>query len=219
MSAAPFISAFRQALSEAWASGAGAFLPLGFFIGTSILVPFTLGSESDILSGIGPGVLWLALALASFVTLERMFQADLQDGAMDLWVQEDVSVSLIALTKTLAHWLVSGLPLVLFTPLLALMLEVPDDQVLPAMVAYAIGGLSFFLWGGVAAALAASIARAGLLIALLALPFYFPTLIFGTLALQTGLTTTPGLLLFASGLFALGVAPAAMGAALRLATD
>lgn len=216
---APLSSAFRQALSEAWANGAGAFLPLGFFAGTAVLVPFTLGSETEILSRIGPGVLWLALALASFVTLERVFQADLQDGALDLWVQEDASISLIALSKTLSHWIISGLPLVLLSPLLGLMLEVPAGQTLPAMIAYGLGGLTFFLWGGVAAALAASVARGGLLIALLALPFYLPTVIFGTLALQDGLTTTPGLLLGASALFALGVAPAAMGAALRLAAD
>ncbi|MEO1643224.1 MAG: heme exporter protein CcmB [Pseudomonadota bacterium] len=219
MNPSPLISAFRQALSEAWASGAGAFLPLGFFAGTAVLVPFTLGSETEILSRIGPGILWLALALASFVTLERVFQADLQDGALDLWAQEDTSISLIALSKTLAHWLISGLPLVLLTPLLGLMLEVSVEKTLIAMAAYGIGGLSFFLWGGVAAALSASVARGGLLIALIALPFYFPTLIFGTLALHDGFSTTPGLLLAASGLFALGVAPPAMGAALRLATD
>ena len=218
-SASPLSSAFRQAFSEAWASGAGALLPLGFFAGTAVLVPFTLGSETEILARIGPGILWLALALASFVTLERVFQADLQDGALDLWVQEEASISLIALSKALAHWLVSGLPLVLLSPLLGLMLEVPADQTLPAMIAYGLGGLTFFLWGGVAAALSASVARGGLLIALIALPFYLPTVIFGTLALQDGLDSTPGLLLAASGLFALGVAPAAMGAALRLAAD
>lgn len=216
---APLSSAFRQAFSEAWASGAGALLPLGFFAGTAVLVPFTLGSETEILARIGPGILWLALALASFVTLERVFQADLQDGALDLWVQEEASISLIALSKALAHWLVSGLPLVLLSPLLGLMLEVPADQTLPAMIAYGLGGLTFFLWGGVAAALSASVARGGLLIALIALPFYLPTVIFGTLTLQDGLDSTPGLLLAASGLFALGVAPAAMGAALRLAAD
>ena len=216
---APLISAFRQALSEAWANGAGAFLPASFFAGAAILVPFTMGAEIEVLSRIGPDVLWLSLALASFVTLERIFQADLQDGALDLWAQEATPISLIALTKTLAHWLISGLPLDLLTPVLGLMLTVPAEKTLPAMIAYGLGGLTFFLWGGVAAALSASIARGGLLIALLALPFYFPTLIFGALALQGGLTATPGLLLIASTLFALGVAPLAMGAALRLATD
>lgn len=219
MTGAPLITAFRQALSEAWASGAGLILPLGFFAGTAVLVPFSVGSESELLARIGPGILWLALALASFVTLERIFQADLIDGALDLWVQEDTSISMIAAMKTLAHWIVSGLPLVLLTPLLALTLQVPPEQTLPAMLAYGLGGLTFFLWGGVAAALAASVARAGLLIALIALPFYLPTVIFGTLALQEGLGGTSILFLSASTLFALGVAPAAMGAALRLAAD
>ncbi len=219
MSPAPLLAAFRQAFSEAWASGAGLLLPLGFFAGTAVLVPFSVGSESDLLARIGPGILWLALALASFVTLERIFQADLQDGALDLWVQEETSISTIAGVKTLAHWLVSGLPLVLLTPLLALTLQVPPTQTLPAMAAYGLGGLTFFLWGGVAAALSASVARAGLLIALIALPFYMPTIIFGTLALDEGLNGTSILFLSASTLFALGVAPAAMGAALRLAAD
>ncbi len=215
----PLLSAFRQALSEAWAGGAGVLLPFGFFAGTAVLVPFTMGSDPDLLAKIGPGVLWLALALASLVTLERVFQADLQDGALDLWVQEDGSISQIAAVKTLAHWLISGLPLVLLTPLLGMMLQVPATQTVPAMVAYALGGLTFFLWGGVAAALSASVARGGLLIALIALPFYLPTVIFGTLALDEGLGGTSILFLAASTLFALGVAPAAMGAALRLAAD
>ncbi len=219
MTPRPLISAFRQALSEAWSSGAGLLLPLGFFAGTAVMVPFSVGSESLLLAKIGPGVLWLALALASFVTLERIFQADLQDGALDLWIQDGTSISLVAAVKTLGHWIVSGLPLVLLTPLLAMMLQVPPEQTLPAMAAYGLGGLTFFLWGGVAAALAASVARAGLLIALIALPFYLPTVIFGTMALEEGLGGTSILFLGASTLFALGVAPAAMGAALRLAAD
>jgi heme exporter protein B len=218
-SPSPVFSAFRQALTEAWAGGAGALLPLGFFAGTAVLVPFSVGSEPDLLAQIGPGILWLALALASLVTLERVFQADLQDGALDLWVQEDASISMVAAAKVLAHWLVSGLPLVILTPVFALMLQVPAEQTLPAMIAYALGGLAFFLWGGVAAALSASVARGGLLIALIALPFYLPSIIFGTLALKEGLDGTAILFLSASTLFALGVAPAAMGAALRLAAD
>jgi len=215
----PLYAACRQALAEAWASGAGLVLPLGFFIGATMLVPFTVGSETETLSRLGPGLLWLALALSSFVTLERVFQADLQEGALELWVQESTPVSFIALVKTISHWLVSGLPLVLVTPLLALMLQIPAERILPAMITYMLGGLTFFLWGGVAAALAASIARGGLLIALIALPFYLPTLIFGSLCLQAGLSDPSFLFLIAVMLFSLGVTPPAMGAALRLAVD
>lgn len=215
----PLFSAFRQALVEAWAGGSGILLPFGFFAGTAMLVPFTLGSDADLLANVGPGVLWLALALASMVTLERLFQADLQDGALDLWAQEETPLSLLAVAKMLAHWIVSGLPLVLFAPVLGLMLQMPPAQFGVMMLVYGLGGLSFFLWGGVAAALAASVSRGGLLIALIAIPFYLPTLIFGTLTLQEGLDGSSLLFLLASSVFALGVAPAAMGAALRLAAD
>ena len=219
MTPSPLWQAFRSALTEAWAGGAGALLPLGFFAGTCLLVPFSVGSEAETLSAIGPGILWLALALASLVTLERVFQADVQDGALDLWVQLDQSISLIAAIKTLAHWSVSGLPLVLLTPLFAMILQVPADTMGSAMLVYSLGGISFFMWGGVAAALSASVARGGLLIALLALPFYLPAIIFGSLSMQEGLGGTSILFLAATSLFSLGVAPAAMGAALRLAAD
>lgn len=184
-----------------------------------MLVPLTLGDEAETLAKIGPGVLWLALALASLVTLERVFQADLQDGALDLWAQEETSISLIALTKTMAHWFISGAPLVLMSPVLGRLLGVPFEQMVPAMLAYGMGGLTFFLWGGVAAALAAGVARAGLLIALIAIPFFVPAIIFGTLSLSEGFDGSAILFLGASTLFALGVAPAAMGAALRLAAE
>ncbi len=219
MSAAPLFSAFRSALSEAWASGAGLLLPLGFFAGTATMVPFTLGSEAELLSQVGPGILWLALALSSMVTLERVFQSDLQDGALDLWLQDVGSISLVAAIKTLTHWLVSGFPLVLMTPIISYALGVPAEKMIPAMIGYAMGGLVFFLWGGVAAALSASVARAGLLIALIALPLYVPALIFGVQMAESGLDSPSFLFLSACTLFALGVAPAAMGAALRLAAE
>ncbi|MEO0548684.1 MAG: heme exporter protein CcmB [Pseudomonadota bacterium] len=216
---APLSSAFRQALSEAWAGGSGLLLPLGFFAGTAMLIPFSLGSDAELLARIGPGILWLALALASMVTLERVFQADLQDGALDLWIQSGDSISLIATSKTFAHWLVSGLPLVILTPAIGYMLGVPVGQMLPAMLGYAMGGLTFFLWGGVAAALSASVARAGLLIAVIALPFFVPAIIFGVRVAEEGLNGVGLPFLGASMLFALGVAPPAMGAALRLAAE
>ncbi|MEM7639151.1 MAG: heme exporter protein CcmB [Pseudomonadota bacterium] len=219
MTPSPLFSSFRQALSEAWASGAGILLPMGFFTGTAMLVPFTLGDEAETLAKIGPGVLWLALALAALVTLDRVFQADLQDGALDLWAQEETSISLIALTKTVAHWLISGAPLILMAPVLGRLLGVPFEDMVPAMLAYGLGGLTFFLWGGVAAALSAGVARAGLLIALIAIPFFVPAIIFGTLSLSEGFDGSAILFLGASTLFALGVAPAAMGAALRLAAE
>lgn len=220
-STSPILSAFQQALSEAWAGGAGALLPVGFFAGAAMLVPFGVGHDNEVLARIGPGILWVALALSSLVSMERLFQSDLEDGALDLWLLADAPMAAIAAAKTLAHWLAAGLPLVLITPLLGLMLQMPIEDLLPAAAAYGIGGIAFFLWGGVGAALSASIRRGGLLIALIALPLYVPTAIFGSLALQSdaGLLAPEGLYLLATSLFAAAAAPFAMAAALRLTAD
>ena len=216
---APIRAAFRQAIAEAWAGGAGALLPIGFFAGAAMLVPFTIGTEASQLASIGAGVLWVALALASLVSMERLFQADLEDGTLELWAQEDAPLFMIATAKILAHWFVSGLPLVLLTPLIGVTLQIPAEAVLPAMLSYGLGGLAFFLWGGVAGALAASVPRGGLLIALLALPLFIPTAIFGALAVDPQAEPTNLLFLCASTLFALAVAPFGASAALRLAVD
>ncbi|KCZ91856.1 heme exporter protein CcmB [Hyphomonas johnsonii] len=221
MSPAPILSAFRQALGEAWAGGAGALLPLGFFAGAAVLVPLGIGTEPGMLRAVGPGILWVALALSSLVTLERIFQADVEDGALDLWLQAGAPVSAIAAAKTFAHWLTAGLPLALMSPVLALMFQADADvNLLSGALAYGLGGLAFFFWGGVGAALSATVRRGGLLIALIALPLYVPTAIFGSMAVSgaAGTTAAP-LLLAASTLFALAVAPFAMAAALRLAAD
>ncbi|MCZ4296610.1 heme exporter protein CcmB [Henriciella marina] len=218
-SPSPLRAAFRQALGEAWAGGAGVLLPIGFFAGAAMLVPFTVGSEASQLSSIGTGILWVALALASLVSMERVFQADLEDGVLELWAQEETPLFLVAAAKIIAHWLVSGLPLVLLTPPIGIALQVDAGALVPAMLAYGLGGLAFFLWGGVAGALAASVARGGLLISLLALPLFVPTAIFGALATIEGPGGPSLLFLSATTLFALSIAPFAASAALRLAVD
>lgn len=221
MSGAPVLAAFRQALGEAWAGGGGALLPLGFLGGVVVLVPFGIGTDADLLRRVGPGILWVALALASLVTLERIFQADSEDGTLELWLQAGAPMATIAAAKTFAHWLAAGLPMALVSPLLALMLQAPAtaDRLAEAAL-YALGSLAFFFWGGVGAALAATIRRGGLLIALIALPFFLPTAIFGSLAMTDGPDAASApLLLAASTLFAAATAPFAMAAALRLAAD
>lgn len=216
----PLRAAFSQALKEAWSGGAGALLPAGFFAGAALLVPLTLGPQSAQLSSVAGAVLWIALALSSLVTMERLFQADLEDGSLELWAMSEAGLSQIALVKTLAHWLVSGLPLIVLSPLLGLILGVDPAKLPRAAAAYGLGGLSFFFWGGFGASLAAGVRRGGLLIALIALPFYVPTAIFGALTLASPIPVPPeALMLAASTLFALAVAPFGMGAALRLAVE
>lgn len=221
MSPAPILSAFRQAFSEGWAGGAGALLPLGFFFGTAVLVPLGIGTDPDTLRAIGPGILWVALALSSLVTLERIFQSDLEDGALDLWLQSGAPASALAAAKTLAHWLTAGLPLALLSPLLLLMFQADaSGSLLVHAGCYALGGLAFYFWGGVGAALSATVRRGGLLISLIALPLFVPTAIFGALAMGDDPASGGApLFLAASTLFALATAPFAMAAALRLAAD
>lgn len=221
MSAAPILAAFRQSLSEAWAGGAGALLPLGFLGGAAVLVPLGIGSDGETLRAVGPGILWVALALSSLVTLERIFQSDAEDGALDLWLQSGAPVAAIAAAKTLAHWLAAGLPLALFSPLLALMFQAEASAGLLVNAGlYALGSLAFFFWGGVGAALSATVRRGGLLISLIALPLFVPTAIFGALAMTAGPgSASAPLFLAASTLFACAVAPYAMAASLRLAAD
>jgi len=221
VSPSPLLAAFRQAFTEAWAGGAGALLPLGFLGGAAVLVPLGIGSDAATLRAVGPGILWVALALSSLVTLERIFQADVEDGTLDLWLQADAPMAAIAAAKTLAHWLAAGLPLALASPLLALMFQAEAGlELLVHAGWYALGSLAFFFWGGVGAALSATVRRGGLLISLIALPLYVPTAIFGALAMTGGVGSDGApLLLAASTLFACAIAPYAMAAALRLAAD
>lgn len=216
--ARPLQAAFVQALGEAWAGGAGAILPASFFAGAVLLVPLSIGNTPAELAPIASGTLWIALALASLVTMERLFQADLEDGALDLWLTSDASITAIAAVRTFAHWTVSGLPLIILSPLLELVLN--GQPSFGHALAYGLGGLSFFFWGGVGAALAARVRRGGLLIAVIALPFYVPAAIFGAAATAPGGQLMPAILFLASTtLFTLAISPFAMGAALRLSAD
>lgn len=217
----PYRAAFSQAFSEAWAGGAGALLPIGFFAGAAVLVPLGIGTDGNQLKAIGPGILWVALALSSLVTLERLFQSDLEDGVLDIWLSTDAPMAGIAATKTFAHWLAAGLPLALLSPLLNLLFQAQASGALLVHAAYyAIGGLAFYFWGGVGAALAASIRRGGLLIALIVLPLFVPSAIFGAMSMTDGPNSAIAPLLLASTtLFALAAAPFGMAAALRLAAD
>jgi heme exporter protein B len=220
VSAAPLRAAFGQAFSEGWAGGGGPLLPLGFLIGAAVLVPLGIGTDPDTLRALGPGLIWSLMALASLVTLERLFQADLEDGALDLWIQSGSPLSLIATSKTLAHWLVSGVPLALAVPALRLLFQADATlDLLRDVPLYLMGSLGFFLWGGVGAALAAGIRRSGLLTALIVLPLYAPTAIFGALALTGTAGQAAPLFFGANILVAFAVAPFAMAAALRLAAD
>ena len=218
MSAAGAVLA--RELRLALRSGGGAGLGLAFFLTVVLLVPLGVGPEPARLAGLAGGTLWVAALLACVLALDRLFQADHEDGTLDVLALAPLPLEALVALKALAHWLVTGLPLVLAAPLLGLTLHLPAPAYpwLVASLAAGTPGLSFL--GAIGAALTVGIRRGGLLISLLVLPLYLPTLVFGArtvAAAVEGGDPAPALLLLAGlSLFIVALAPFAAAAALRV---
>jgi heme exporter protein B len=214
---------FMRELKLAWSGGGGAALPVGFFAGAATLTPLALGPAAELLRAAGPGVLFICLALASLLPMERLFQADLEDGSLDVFASSGANMTGVALAKTSAHWVASGLPLVCVSPILWLMLLGPGEAVGTVLLASCLGSVAFYFIGAIGAALTAGVRRSGLLIALVALPLYAPATIFGASALYSeveGRDPYQALALCgACALIAIALAPFAAGAALKTALD
>jgi heme exporter protein B len=218
-----FAIAHRE-IALGWGAGGGALLSASFFAGAIMVAPFALGPSPDTLGRIGPGYLWLALSLATLVSLERLFQADLEDGTLDQLFLSDIPLSLVVLAKVLGQWLGVALPILLIGPLAGAMVRVPPEHLAGLCLQLGVGSLGLFLIGSIGAGLGASVRRGGLLVALLALPLYAPTVIFGAGAAQLlvsgeGLFTQPFLFLCALTVFSLALSPFATAASLRLHVD
>jgi heme exporter protein B len=214
---------FGRELSLAWGRGGGPLLAGAFFACVATLLPLAVGSESERLAAIATGSTWLALALSSLLSLERLFERDLEDGALDGLALGPLPLEAVAAVKCVAQWLAGGAPLAALAPIVAGALG--GSPALTPLIALAalIGGLSFAFVGGVGAALSLGAKRGGLLIAVIVLPLFAPPVIFGAGALQTaasGADPFPALLLLAGyGLFAVALGPFAMAAAVRSALD
>jgi len=217
------LSVFTRELKLAWSGGGGAALPVGFFFAAGSLTPFAVGNDISNLQIAGPGVMWIALALSSLLPMERLFQADLEDGTLDAYAGSGVGMEGIALAKTLAHWIATGIPLAIMAPILWIMLQGPPAASLFVVGASLLGSAAFFFFGSIGAALAAGMRRGGLLIALVTLPLYVPTMIFGAAALYAtangGDWLQPTLLTAAVALFGIATSPFAAAMALRTAID
>ncbi len=194
-----------------------------FFVLTASLFPFAVGPESNLLARLAPGVIWVTALLAVLLSLERLFLADYEDGSLELLALAPLPLEATVLAKALAHWLTTGLPLVVAGPLLALLYNM-DAAGLPMLVlTMALGSPSLSLIGAVGAALTLGARRGGVLIPLLVLPLNIPVLIFGVAAIDAelaGLSARPHLL-FLGALFlvSLVTAPLAGAAALRQALE
>lgn len=160
-------------------AGGGFGLGLAFFLIVIVLVPFAVGPETARLAPIAPGILWVGALLACLLSLDRVFALDREDGALDLLATAPIPLEGVALAKATAHWLTTGLPLTLAAPGLAVLLSLPAPGHLWVALSLLLGTPALSLIGTFGAALTVGLKRGGLLMSLLVLPLYIPTLIFG----------------------------------------
>lgn len=194
-------------------------LVLGFFIIAATLFPFGIGPSPEILARTAAGIIWVLALLAVMLSLDRLFQADYDDGSLEHIVLSPSPLALVVLAKALAHWLTTGIPLIAVAPLIGVMLNLPEPGFAALIIGLVLGTPSLSLIGAIGAALTLGARRSGLLIALLVLPLYVPVLIFGVSAVDAVLSgfqaTAPFLYLGAILLAAIALAPWASAAAVR----
>lgn len=216
-----FLALLRRDLKLAVREGAALGTALGFYLVVVAMLPLGLGPDLKLLSRIAPGILWIALLLAALLSLPRLFEADHEDGSLEVMATAPLPLELAVAAKALAHWISTGIPLALMAPVLGLMLNL-DIALAPVLIGTMLAGtpaISFL--GSVGAALTLKARRGGLLLALLVLPLYIPTLIFGISAIGFANTDQDGLgasflILCAISLASIAAAPVAAAAALRL---
>jgi len=211
-----FAQLLRRDLLLAWKEGGAIGVALGFYLVVVTLLPLAIGPDLKLLARIAPGVLWLALLLAALLSLPRMFEVDLEDGSLEVLATGPLPLEAIAAAKSLAHWLTTGLPLTLLTPLLGLLLNLEPEAYGALLASMAAGTPAVSFLGAVGAALTLKARRGGLLMGLLMLPLFVPTLIFGISAIADTGSLPSFLILAAVSLGALVLGPVAAAAALRL---
>lgn len=197
--------------------------PLVFFVIVIALFPLGIGPTPADLARIAPGVLWVVALLASLLSTDMVFRADHDDGSLEQLVRSPDPLYLLAIAKIAVHWLVTGLPLTLLSPLMGGMLYLPGAAAPALLLSLLLGTLTLSLVGGIGAALTVGLRKGGILLSLLILPFYIPVLVFGTAAVDAaalGADYLPPLaILGAFALMALTLAPLAVAAALRISLD
>jgi heme exporter protein B len=221
------VSAFwaivRRDLKLAFRRGGDAANVVVFFILTVTLFPFGIGPEAAILARVAPGVIWVVALLAAMLSLDRLFRDDHDDGGLEVLVLSPLPLEVVVMAKCLAHWLTTGLLLVIAAPLLAVVMAMDGEGFATLIVAMVLGTPVLSLVGAIGAALTVGLRRGGVLISLLVLPLFIPVLIFGVGAVDAavyGLTAKPHLLMLGGLLvLSLPLAPWAAAAALRLSLE
>ncbi|MEN8260246.1 MAG: heme exporter protein CcmB [Pseudomonadota bacterium] len=197
--------------------------PLLFFVMVTTLFPLGVGAEVKMLQAMAPGVIWVAALLATMLSLDGIFRSDFEDGSLEQMLLSAHPVSVLVLAKVVAHWLVTGLPLLLIAPLLAVLLGLPEQAMGVLEVTLLLGTPVLSLIGAIGVALTVGLRRGGILLSLLVLPLYVPVLIFASSAVEaaaSGFPATAQLFMLAAILgFALVLAPLPAAVALRMSVS
>lgn len=214
------IALLLRDLKIAVRAGGGFGLGLAFFLIVVVLVPFSVGPQSSLLASIAPGILWLGALLACLLSLDRIFALDFEDGSLDLLATSPLPLEGIVSVKAAAHWLTSALPLVIAAPFLALMLNLPATGYFWIVLSLLLGTPALSVIGTFGAALTVGLKRGGLLLSILVLPLYVPTLIFGAELARRGVngmdTQTPLLMLAGITFATIALLPFASAAVIRI---
>lgn len=215
---------FKRDLRLSVRIGGSALVGVLFFLAVVTVIPFGVGPDLNLLARIGPAILWIGALLATLLGLDRLFQADREDGTLDLMMMSGRPLELVVLVKCLAHWIATGLPLVVAAPLLAVFLNLDPVSMGAVTATLLVGTPALTLIGAIGASLTVSLRRGGLLLAVLVIPLAIPVLIFGVSAADAAIHDpvpflTPFLILCALTLIATVVGPVASAAALRFSSD
>jgi len=205
------------------ASG-GALIGVLFFLTIVAVIPFGVGPDLKLLSRIGPAIVWIGALLAALLGLDRLFQAERDDGSLDLMLMQETPLVLTVLVKCVAHWTATSLPLVIASPLLGLFMNMDETAIAATMLTLLVGSPAITFIGAVGAAVAVALPRGGLLVSILVLPLTIPVLIFGVSAAYAAVEDPapflpPFLILIALTLFFAVIGPAAAALALRNTAD
>ncbi len=216
----PFLTLLTRDLKLATRSGGGAALALSFFALVATLVPLGVGADLKLLARVAGGVLWVGAVLAALLSLDRLFQGDFEDGSLEVIALSPLALEMTALAKILAHWLSTGLPLTLLSPLLALMFNLDPAPTLALFLSLLIGTPAVSAVGAIGASLTLSLKRGGLILPLIILPLLSPAVIFGSgavMAVMDGMGSAGALGLLAAFAFgAVLLSPFAAAASVRL---
>lgn len=218
------LALFLRDLKLGLRAGGGGLTGVLFFLTIIAVIPFGVGPDLDLLARIGPAVLWIGALLASLLGLDRLFQAEREDGSLDILMMQETPLLLLVLSKCAAHWVTTGLPLVVVTPLLGLFMNVDAVAMGASVLTLAVGTPAVTFIGAVGAAVAVALPRGGLLVSILVLPLAIPILIFGVSSVYAAVEDPapflpPFLILTALTLFFSVIGPLAAAAALRASSD